>query len=485
MEFFGIIPGISPMLPRVPDNQFEIRNDVPILDEHVLRDKEGNVIFEFTAAKLEQIARNNNRRIAETGDEVPLIPGHTKDHQAEDDQPEIVGYADNFRVGWLWKTNRKAIFARLKYFKDKAKDVLRRYPRRSVELWLKKMEIDPIALLGATTPERSLGLVRMNHQGDIKYSREFYEGSMDNQGSDIVSQVLAALEQTQEWQFLKHLASQAGPAGGQGGEGGMSGGPQQFFSYEGEADADAEGYDADADAMGYAGGYEGQKVRSGLTRMHPTVSGPSPMKPNYEGAMDEGEHYAGFHDDTGGSAQPRSPGGQTHTMGERQALPSRQSRHIMGHGNMISHVPHRSVPSGMHGRLQRDDLRIRLARLERENDLNRQIANDAILRLRRAERMADIIQLEAEGVMLDRAEELEEGMVRDDQNWSNYVEHVRRRYHRDPTSNTLGQVLQFSREGNANRERTNDEKNQIVDYATKHNLSYSDALDKFHGQRTE
>ncbi len=47
------------------------------------------------------------------------------------------------------------------------KHLLEEYPRRSVELWWSKRELDPIAMLGGSSPERDLGVVirhgRINH----------------------------------------------------------------------------------------------------------------------------------------------------------------------------------------------------------------------------------------------------------------------------------------------------------------------------------
>src|SRR5690606_28370649 len=45
--------------------------------------------------------------------------------------------------------------------------LIEEYPRRSVELWWNKKELDPIAMLGGTSPERDLSVVirngRFNH----------------------------------------------------------------------------------------------------------------------------------------------------------------------------------------------------------------------------------------------------------------------------------------------------------------------------------
>lgn len=186
-------------------NQFVIKHDVPILDEHDLVDNDNNVVFSLTPKILQQIAENNNRRVDETGDETPIIVGHTKDEAAEDAQPEIVGWARHFTVKRLFNTGRKAIFCTARFLKDKL-DLVKKFPRRSVELWLKKMLIDPIALLGPTTPERDLGLLKFS-MGEQKYSPIFpEEESMDK--NELVQAVLEALKQTDVWQFMESKMSE-------------------------------------------------------------------------------------------------------------------------------------------------------------------------------------------------------------------------------------------------------------------------------------
>src|SRR5690348_10993768 len=148
--------------------------DVAILDEHSIRDKDGKILAKIDEARLKQIAEVNNKRIKDTGDMIPLVIGHTKgevgEYVPEDQQPEIVGYAKNLRVGKFKNTSRKAIHATFQFFKDKL-DKVRNFPRRSVELWLSDWKIDPISLLRATTPERDLGLLQLSKGGKKVYKR--------------------------------------------------------------------------------------------------------------------------------------------------------------------------------------------------------------------------------------------------------------------------------------------------------------------------
>ena len=98
-------------------DDFIIKEDVFILDEHELKNASGKVITKFDAKKLEEIVLRNNQRISDTGDEIPLVIGHTKDGALEKDQPELVGYASNLQVKDFFNTGRKAISATFRYFK--------------------------------------------------------------------------------------------------------------------------------------------------------------------------------------------------------------------------------------------------------------------------------------------------------------------------------------------------------------------------------
>jgi len=111
---------------------------------------------------LAEIAHNNNKRVFETGDPSPLIVGHTSDDPTAPERP-VVGFAVNYRVKPFRrdpKTGQVIYAIHTDYKVRKAKEhVIDDFPRRSVELWLSRKELDPIALLGGTTPERDLSVV--------------------------------------------------------------------------------------------------------------------------------------------------------------------------------------------------------------------------------------------------------------------------------------------------------------------------------------
>lgn len=147
-------------------DEYVVAKRVPTLDEHVMSPSGGEPARYCGPEELQLIADNNNRRVDQTGDATPIVVGHTTDGKDEEDQPEIVGFATNFTVGPLFNTGRMALFADYHVRKDK-KELANQYPRRSVELWPKKWEVDPISLLGATTPERDLGLLQFARKGEV------------------------------------------------------------------------------------------------------------------------------------------------------------------------------------------------------------------------------------------------------------------------------------------------------------------------------
>lgn len=163
---------LSPTIDYTSDPNFVIVSGVPVLDEHELflpgdpakgtKDQK----IQITPDVLKFICQNNNRRVQSTGDTVQLVYGHTKDDAPENEQPEILGEADQFWVAPLFNTGRQAIFSRWKLSKDPEKLAkMKGATRRSVELWTDRWEIDPIAILKSTPPERDLGVLRLNRMG--------------------------------------------------------------------------------------------------------------------------------------------------------------------------------------------------------------------------------------------------------------------------------------------------------------------------------
>ena len=147
---------------------FETRTNVPIFAEHRTTAKDGREL-NFGFAELQAVCDRCNRRIDETGDYATVCIGHTPDPDSMAkgaNMPEMVGFAGPFRMGMMPPSptgkQRYAILADLHIMAEDAAK-LRKYPRRSPELWLEDkyedMFLDPIALLGAEAPRLDMGLL--------------------------------------------------------------------------------------------------------------------------------------------------------------------------------------------------------------------------------------------------------------------------------------------------------------------------------------
>lgn len=137
--------------------QYVLLAGVPIFDQHEQYDAQGNLVNRVDRAKLLDIAKKGNDREKRTGDLAPIGLGHTKPLPApETEQPPIVGYACNYQV--TADQDGKPILTTDWWIKKDQIQALDQYPRRSVELWKKRGDIDWIALL-KRSPERDLGLM--------------------------------------------------------------------------------------------------------------------------------------------------------------------------------------------------------------------------------------------------------------------------------------------------------------------------------------
>jgi hypothetical protein len=152
---------------RPPLRKYKLFRDVVVLDEHHLPASGEEPEVRVGPEELERIAANANRRAERTNDWTPLVVGHTRRGGPE---LPVVGYAANFRVKPFVNEHGRVVQAIYtdQYLDDadgEADKLARQYPRRSVELWTNRLQIDPICLLGGTSPERDLGVL-------VKYARD-------------------------------------------------------------------------------------------------------------------------------------------------------------------------------------------------------------------------------------------------------------------------------------------------------------------------
>lgn len=175
--------------------QWATGKDEPLLDEHRLVDPNTGRAQEIDAAFLEEVARNGNARAVRKGTPVPFILGHTEDNGPE---KPVEGYYYP-----LWTApdpsdpSRRVLMGRPRV-RPANQVLLERYPRRSVELWVAKREIDPVARLGGTTPERDLtdtAVIRYSREGGAHYRYECEDSRMfPPSGSNGPKQTYAAAD---------------------------------------------------------------------------------------------------------------------------------------------------------------------------------------------------------------------------------------------------------------------------------------------------
>lgn len=150
-----------------PETEFVRYANVPVFAEHETITSKGRRL-KFTRHELAAIVERCNRRIRESGDYAAITVGHTADPvsvaSGQAVEPEVIGFAGPFRIGTVGEGEKRryAILADLNVYKDDAAKV-RRYPRRSPELWVEDryedMFLDPIALLGGQAPRLDMGLL--------------------------------------------------------------------------------------------------------------------------------------------------------------------------------------------------------------------------------------------------------------------------------------------------------------------------------------
>ena len=215
-------------------SEFVIVPHVCALDEFVMRDESGGFVATINESYIDKFVAHMNAREATTGDLSPLVIGHTQTGLPEQEQPAVVGYARNWVKGpWTQTDGSQVTAAFFDAWVNRADvEEVRKYPRRSCEIWASRYEADPISLLGATTPCRDLGLMRLARNGSLTY---YSPGEMQmpdtlkpedkesgaNKGLEAkLDQVLAAITQlTQSMATGTGAAAKpgAGPADGAGG----------------------------------------------------------------------------------------------------------------------------------------------------------------------------------------------------------------------------------------------------------------------------
>lgn len=183
----------------LPVDAFEVFRNVPVFKEHRTHARNGRELI-FGPEELAAVCRRCNQRIEGTGDYAAVVIGHTPSPEAIENgaaMPEQIGFAGPFRMGKM-QDGAAAIFADFWIYKEDAHK-LRKFPRRSPELWLEEryeeMFLDPIALLGAETPRLDLGTLLYSAVRDGRQVERYAAAAPGAMNSYVPSEDYAADDQ--------------------------------------------------------------------------------------------------------------------------------------------------------------------------------------------------------------------------------------------------------------------------------------------------
>ena len=160
---------LNPIGAALDPADFVVAPHVAILDTFRMTNPDGSFAADITETFIDRLITHMAERELATGDLCPLVIGHTQDGLPETEQPPLVGYARNWHKGTLGSTGRPCAFFDAWILKSQV-ELAKKFPRRSAEVWASRYEIDPVSLLGATTPARDLGLLKLNREGSFTYS---------------------------------------------------------------------------------------------------------------------------------------------------------------------------------------------------------------------------------------------------------------------------------------------------------------------------
>src|SRR5689334_13102708 len=101
------VPSTSNKKIHFSEMEYQCFSNVALFDAH--NGNEEGLDIDFTPDVLAKIVKACNNRYEDTGDAIPVTAGHTTDDKSEP-QPEILGYAVNFRIADFGKVKpRKCI----------------------------------------------------------------------------------------------------------------------------------------------------------------------------------------------------------------------------------------------------------------------------------------------------------------------------------------------------------------------------------------
>jgi hypothetical protein len=231
------------MTATAAESEWVVEDRVPIYDQHVWEDADpttGKVHrVPVTKERLQKIANARNEQIARTGNMAPILVGHSRldlPEYAKAKWSPTVGWADNFEVGDHPDDGRPTMYARHKFYPTAevggetmtAREIMRRFPHRSVEVHLGRNTLDAISLLApGNTPMQEHGLLRLEASANPTATAS--EAPMGDRCDELISALMAVLEQFAGGQ-QNAADPAAAPPGAPGGAAPMpeGPGPQQY-----------------------------------------------------------------------------------------------------------------------------------------------------------------------------------------------------------------------------------------------------------------
>jgi hypothetical protein len=442
---------------------YTVFRHVAVLDSgfelQVPGENEGEVeFFQVTPEFLAQVCDNGNRREAETGDLCPVIIGrHTKKDAPEHSQPEIVGYARNWHLAPLLNTDRPAAHVDF-WIRNQDVERVKKFPRRSAEIWRGRAEIDPISLLGATTPHRDLGMLTLSRpERSIHLSRD------NDMPADITpkgDQPVDTPEGEDTNSLLRKLVATVTDLstkfdtfanGGSGGDGNT-------------AQAGAPG--ADAAAGGAPGGDQmsDQDIEALIAQLEQSGGAGAPGAAGPPGAGGP---------PPGAPAGPAAPGGEGPPVDRKEDKPAQAMAYAGGQNTFTPGLAGGKEPAKLDRQdevvlqlqRERDELKLKLARQDVESKLKKLV--------------------EAKSLLMDEKdfnEEVDDILAFPEDRRQARLERIEKNYPRDITRLTLPAVGASQEVRGGNSGATQAEVEQVVQLARTEKLSYDAAFRKQFGR---
>lgn len=158
----------------------------PVVDSftYQLTTDDGAIEANIGETFLRKTAANMNER-ARTGNLCPIVIGHTPDEPIDEAYaPQKVGWLSDYDVAPFetpegtkqtlfakhWIKKEQTVVLNGAPVKLSAKELCDKFPHRSGELWLTRHEVHPHSLLGATAPERALGVLKLSATGNSAFN---------------------------------------------------------------------------------------------------------------------------------------------------------------------------------------------------------------------------------------------------------------------------------------------------------------------------